>query len=530
MHRSRRPAPRRLAALAALASALVLVTAACTVGPSRRPELATAGPAVPAPTTSTASSTPRPTGPGGPGRTAAPIEWTTCPATVPAKSSDGTRFDIACAGVVVPVSYTDANQGSFAVRIARAVHDGTSADAPPLIVLDDPGRAGRNSVADVAAALPDEIQSHFAVITVDLRGTGGSNGIDCVGDSTQRAVLGMAADPSSSKGTDQLNSIARQLTFDCGDLVGASLTQFNSTNAADDLDTLRAALGVDALTILGRHYGATIAAVYADRYPGRVQALALDSPTDPLTASDKGPSSAAAAAARLLTDFSAACSGFDGGCPLGADPTGAVTALVKKLATSGDKAGSWTITGGSVLLALLHLLPDPGSWPTLATALADLADGKAKPLSDLLVETMGGDSLPERLTGRILYLCNDTADRLTGSRLTDAVADARSASALFGPFAVSLAGLCSSWPAPDDPLGRLTADGAPPILVIGSVNNPLHPYPGVQSLAAQLASGVLLSWQSGTDGAYPANACVTKSVDDYLLHGTVPSLGVLCPP
>jgi len=530
MHRSRRPAPRRLAALAALASALVLVTAACTVGPSRRPELATAGPAAPAPTTSTVSSTPRPTGPGGPGQSAAPVEWTTCPATVPAKSKDGTPFDIACAGVVVPVSYTDPNQGSFAVRIARAAGDGTPADAPPLVVLDDPGRAGRNSVADVAAALPDAIRRHFAIITVDLRGTGGSNGIDCVGDSTERAILGMAADPSSSKGADQLTSIARQLTFDCGDLVGASLTQFNSTNAADDLDTLRAALGADTLSVLGRHYGATIAAVYADRYPGRVRSLTLDSPADPLTASDKGPSSTAAAAARLLTDFSAACSGFDGGCPLGSDPASAVANLVAKLATSGDKAGSWTITGGSVLLALLHLLPDQEAWPTLASGLADLADGNAKPLSDLLVDAMGGASLPERLTGRILYLCNDTANRLTGSKLTDAVADARGASKLFGPFAVSLAGLCSSWPAPDQPLGRLTAEGAPPIMVIGSVNDPLHPYPGVQSLAAQLASGVLLSWQSGADGAYPANDCVTKSVDDYLLHGTVPSLGVLCPP
>jgi pimeloyl-ACP methyl ester carboxylesterase len=449
---------------------------------------------------------------------------------VPTAGQDGTVFDVACAGVVVPVSYTDANQGSFAVRIARALAPGTPADAPPLIVLDDPGSAGRNAVAEVAAALPEKIRRHFAVITMDLRGTGSSHGIDCVSDSTKRAILGMAADPSSRKGTRQLDSIARQLTFDCGDLVGPTLTQFNSTNAADDLDTVRAALGADTLSILGRRYGATIAAVYADRYPGRVHALALDSPTDPLTASDKGPSSTAAAATRLLTDFAAACAGFDGGCPLRTDPAGAVADLVTTLATSGDRADGWTITGGSVLLALLHLLPDQTSWPSLAAALADLSDGKAQPLADLLVATMGGKVLSEQLTGRLLYRCNDTADRLTGSKLTDAVDDARTASALFGPFAVALAGLCASWPAPEQALGRLTADGAPPILVIGSVNDPLHPYPGVQSLAAQLTSGVLLSWQSGSDGAYPANDCVANSVDDYLLRGTVPSLGVLCPP
>jgi hypothetical protein len=76
----------------------------------------------------------------------------------------------------------------------------------------------------------------------------------------------------------------------------------------------------------------------------------------------------------------------------------------------------------------------------------------------------------------------------------------------------------------------VTAAGAPPILVIGSVKNPLHPYAGVQSMAAQLASGVLVSWQSGADGAYPVNACVTRTVNAYLLRGTVPSMGLLCPP
>ena len=45
----------------------------------------------------------------------------------------------------------------------------------------------------------------------------------------------------------------------------------NSTGAADDLDALRAALGArTTLTLIGQGFGATLAAVYADRYPGRV--------------------------------------------------------------------------------------------------------------------------------------------------------------------------------------------------------------------------------------------------------------------
>lgn len=521
---------RPIALLALCLTLCALLAAACTIGPSRRAALATSGtlpPATGAPHTSTAM----PLGPGGPGRSAGPIQWSRCPPDVDDAGPDGTAFQVDCAGVPVPVSYTDPNQGSFALRLARARTAGTPADAPPLVVLlGDPGQNGRSRVAAVASMLPAEIREHFSVITVDLRGTGFSSGIDCLSDATTQAIVGMAADPTSPAGASQLQAIARQLTFDCGDLVGPSLSAFNSTNAADDLDTMRAALGVSGIRLLARGYGATVGAVYADRYPGRVAAMVLDAPTDPLAAPDRQAESSAKAAESLLKDFAAACPGFDGGCPLGDDPAGSVTALVEHLASSGDGAGRWTITGGSVLLALLHLLPDQGAWPELAGALADLAHHNARPLADLLTDALGGSELPERLAGRLVYRCNDTAQRLGGKQIAAAVAGVRSETPLFGPFTLALAGLCSAWPAPEAALGRVTASGARPLLVVGSVKDPLHPYAGVQAVAGQLASAVLVSWQSGADGAYPSSACVTGTVDAYLLHDTVPAMGILCPP
>jgi pimeloyl-ACP methyl ester carboxylesterase len=521
---------RPVALLALCLTLCALLVAACTIGPSRRAPLATSGTRPPADGAPSSSSS-MPLGPGGPGRTADPIQWSRCPADVDDTGPDDSTFEVDCAGVPVPVSYADPNQGSFALRVARARTPGTPADAPPLVVLlGDPGQYGRSRVAAVASLLPTEIREHFAVITVDLRGTGFSSGIDCLSDATTRAIVGMAADPTSPAGSSQLEAIARQLTFDCGDLVGPSLSAFNSTNAADDLDTLRAALGDSGIRLLARGYGATIGAVYADRYPGRVAAMVLDSPTDPLATPDQQARSSAKAAESLLKDFAAACPGFDGGCPLGDDPAGTVTALVRNLASSGDGAGRWTITGGSVLMALLQLLPDQSSWPALAGALADLGEHNARPLADLLTAALGGSDLPERLAGRLVYRCNDTAQRLGSKQIAAAVAGARSEAPLFGPFTLALAGLCAAWPAPEAALGRVTASGARPLLVVGSVKNPLHPYTGVQSVAGQLASAVLVSWQSGTDGAYPNSACVTGTVDGYLLHDTVPAMGILCPP
>jgi pimeloyl-ACP methyl ester carboxylesterase len=399
-----------------------------------------------------------------------------------------------------------------------------------VVIPGYPGESGRTQIAAVAAGLPRAITQHFAVVMVDVRGTGSSNGFDCVSDSDARAIVGLAADPATPAGQQQIQAISRQLTFDCGDLVGPPLTQFNSTNAADDLDTLRAGLGVSALSVLAQGYGATLAAVYADRYPGRVREMALDAPDDPLSPPSDRTTAQAKAAEALLDDFAASCPSFSGGCPLGTAPRAEITSLVASLATTGKRSGAWTITGGSVLLALLSTLPDQSRWPSLASAIAALRDGKPQPLADLLISALGGDELSERLTGRILFSCNDNAQRLPLADLTAAVSTAKAAAPLFGPISVSLAALCGAWPAPDATIGAVKAAGARPIVVVGAVKNSTHPYAGVQSVAGQLSSAVLVSWQSGADASYPASPCVATIVNAYLLTSTMPAVGTLCPP
>jgi pimeloyl-ACP methyl ester carboxylesterase len=472
-----------------------------------------------------------PTGPGGPGQEADPIIWSTCPAGMTTSTDGDSAVLLDCGGVTVPVSYSDPEQGSFTLRAARARVPGLAADATPLVVIPgDPGQFGRSQIRAVASALPADVRQHFAIITVDLRGTGSSDGFDCVSDSTARAIVGLAADPTTSVGAAQLQAIARQLTFDCGDLVGPPLTQYNTTNAADDLDSLRSALGRSTLNLMTQGYGATLGAIYADRYPGRVDLMTLDTPTDPLSQPSDRAAASAKAAEGLLDDFAAACASFTGGCPLGSNPRDTITKIVSRLAVSGDRSGEWTITGGSVLLALLAMLPNQSQWPDLAKAIAALDESNPDPLAALLVDALGGDQITEHLTGRILFSCNDSTQRLSDSDISSAVSSLRSSAPLFGPISLSLAGLCSAWPAPDAAIGAVKAAGAPGMLVLGAVKNSTHPYSGVQSLAGQLASAVLVSWQSGADTTYPTSGCVTTIVDAYLLQRTMPAMGTLCPP
>jgi pimeloyl-ACP methyl ester carboxylesterase len=314
-------------------------------------------------------------------------------------------------------------------------------------------------------------------------------------------------------------------------MVGPDLSDYSTVSAADDLDSIRSALGARTLDLLGRGAGATLAAVYADRYPGRIGAAVLDGPSDPSLAPGKQAQATAMADERSLVSFAAACGTFSGGCPLGADPAAAVASLVKSLGDTGvPSSDGQRINGGSVLLALTDELGQPAEWPTLATALASARDGDTDAVAAILRDRLGANDVEQQQAGRIVYACNDFAARLSEPALQAAANASRTGAPLFGPFLIGRVGVCGAWPAPENALGRVTATGAAPILVVGAVDDPVAPYSAVRSLTAGLDSATLLSWQSGTHGSYPASSCVTGIVDAYLLEGTMPAAGTLCPP
>ncbi len=512
-----------------LVVAMTLLTG-CTLGPSQRPALATFG-TEPADAGPTASSTP-PLGAGGPGQQADPIQWKQCADVDSADTATGLTFQVDCAEVLVNRKSVSSSFGDQDIQVARARAPGVGSDAPAVVVLRGaPGENGRDRVAAVAAGLSPAVRDHFAVITVDLAGTGQSAPIECMSAPDTKALLTLGTDPTESASAAALAELSRSLTFECGDVAGPELSQVNSTTATDDLDALRAALGQPTLNLIGRGFGATLAAVYADRYPGRVGSAVLDAPADPLDQLDSRAAAVAIAAEQALDTFVANCPSFEGGCPLGADPKATVLGAISALdGQRGADPGAGRANGGTVLLTLLLRLGDPAGWPQLATALAAAAAGTSQPIEDLLTASLGLDGHSSWLESALIYGCNDSALRVSPDQMATAVAAVRPQAPILGPYTVGLVGLCSSWPAPEAALGAVKAAGAAPILVLGAVQDPAAPYGAVRSLAGQLGSARLISWQSGHHGSYPDSACVSAAVDAYLLSAQLPAVGMLCPP
>ncbi|MBM9467073.1 alpha/beta fold hydrolase [Nakamurella leprariae] len=534
-----RRTPGARAALTVLSTLAVLsvlsVLAGCTAGPSDRPALATWG----APTGGTGGS-----GTAAPGTGVVPaptVRWQECPERVPEiDPGTGLTFRVDCAQVPVERSSLGGSSIVARMQLTRARTAELPEDAVPLIVLpDEPGRPAGDQVATVAAGLTEDVRGRYAVVVPDLVGTGRSDGVDCVADESVDTLSTLAADPTSGAGATRLDRLARDLTFDCSEIVGGTLSLVDSAAAAGDLETVRVALGLPELTLLGRGFGATLAGLVIDRTPDRVTAAVLDAPFDPSVGPTGRAADRARAAEAAFDDFAAACTtGPD--CPLGPDPRGRITELVAGLEETGGVRGSvGSVTGGTVLLTLLLSLGEPAGWPELAAAVGALADAvsagtptraPAGVVRSLLQDRLGGDAAATLMTGRLLYACNDTADRLPAAQLAPAAQQMRAEAPLFGAFSVGLVALCSTWPAAERALTGFSVAGAAPILVLAAADDPVAPAVGVQAVARQLPSSVLVTWRSAQHGSYPVSGCVSAAVDAYLTDGHLPPDRTVCPP
>jgi len=99
---------------------------------------------------------------------------------------------------------------------------------------------------------------------------------------------------------------------------------------------------------------------------------------------------------------------------------------------------------------------------------------------------------------------------------------------LFGA-SLALNLICAQWPGKRDPYPTGKADGAPPILVVGTKGDPATPYEQTPALANMLGVGVVLTWDGEGHTAYPQTRCITSAVNEYLINLTVPPVGQTCP-
>ena len=194
---------------------------------------------------------------------------------------------------------------SFATSARRA--------ADPVFMIDGGPGVGKAVIAGFTIGNKKEIEARRDLVFIDVRGTGRSNSLSCVGLRGSPFSLGtfLSNDPrlylsllsvqhhlDDSYDQEKMQACAQHLQKH------ADLTKYTSTLAAADIDEIRHLLGYHQINLSGASYGTRLSLEYARRYPDRVRSMSL---TDVVPTSLRMPSTFAQSTERALDRLIADC-------------------------------------------------------------------------------------------------------------------------------------------------------------------------------------------------------------------------------
>lgn len=167
---------------------------------------------------------------------------------------------VRCAQVVVPLDRSGALPGTVSLNVHVLPARVSRPTGTILLLAGGPGQAAAGFAGVVPEAL-GAVADANQIVAFDQRGTGKSGFLRC------RALQPFDLDATAA---------AR-----CAAQIGPRRTAYTTAASVEDIDAVRAALGVDKLTILGVSYGTKVALDYASAHPDHVSRLILDSTLDP---------------------------------------------------------------------------------------------------------------------------------------------------------------------------------------------------------------------------------------------------------
>jgi pimeloyl-ACP methyl ester carboxylesterase len=436
----------------------------------------------------------------------------------------------------VPRDYDDAAAGLLNIALIRLAASEPDARIGSLIVNPGgPGASGVELVREAGEGFPGELRRRFDIIGFDPRGVNASSAVRCIDNLDPRAALDPSPDDAAE--LEALVDDARAYAAACAGRNDATLPYLATDAVVEDLDRIRAAVGDERLTYLGFSYGTLIGALYADRYPERIRAMALDGAFDPSLDLERVRADQAVAFEGALTRFLEDCAG-DPRCLFheDGDPAAAFDALMAAIDAEPlptPRARDRRSVGpGLAASAVLGALYSRDAWPALAAglALAKLGDGS---LLLLIADPFRGRKENGAYSNQIdAYTANVCLDYAAPTEVADFSRWADHLADRAPHFAQQVAYNdlpCAFWPVPAQRTpARVRATGAPPIVVIGTTGDPATPYDWSLSLADQLGSAVHVTRTGEGHTAYNASRCVQRAVDAYLVGLQVPRAGLEC--
>lgn len=449
------------------------------------------------------------------------LEWERC--------GDG----MGCATAKAPLDWSDPSAGETELALVRHVATGDKLGSL-LVNPGGPGGSGYDFVMDsLDYAVGQPLQDRFDVIGFDPRGVGRSSGVVCY-DAPEMDEYLYGITPGV-RGSDEwiaeIETTEQAFGDACAENTGELLGNVDTESAARDMDLLRAILGDEKLNYLGFSYGTFLGATYAELYPDKVGKLVLDGAIDPSASETEVSQAQAVGFENALRAYLEYClSGSE--CPFDGTVDEALDEISRLLASvdaSPLRGTDGRLVGADTLVtAIIYPLYSADSWPYLGDMFESVMFGDA----DMALAFADGyngrnedgtylDNSAEAFTA---VNCLDYTYQPDVAVMRENAAATAEVAPIIGPyFGFGDLG-CVNWPYQSDvERAEIHAEGAAPILVIGTTGDPATPYEWAVALAEQLDSGTLITYEGEGHTAYnKSNPCVNDAVEAYFIDGTVP--------
>ncbi|MBM2623052.1 alpha/beta fold hydrolase [Actinoplanes sp. LDG1-06] len=462
-----------------------------------------------------------------------------------------------CATAKLPLDYDRPNGEQVTLALLRVKAKDQKHKIGSLFV--NPGGPGASSVSLALAApffLSDSLLDRFDIVGMDPRGIGFSDPVMCfAGPGRQQPVLAKlnTGFPYGVKEEKAFVKAAAKQGRACStygrDLAGAMST----AEVARDMDVMRRAVGDSKLTYLGFSYGTALGQYYANMFPDRFRAIAVDGVIDPrawvgsrATAGQVQDDRLRSAdgAWKALQEIMRRCNQAGAAkCEFSGQALRRFRIVANRLKAKPLSVGGQKITYATFISMALSSLYDveAGAEVTeLAAALWRLTTPGAKTTG---TETLTVARAHQKAIGRAFpydnsfdayaaVMCTDGYHPTSGSAWIKAGAKADKRAPYFGRAWAWASASCArnSWTVRDEdaylgPFNRRTKN---PVLVVGSYWDPATNYADAVKSAKLLPNSRLLSSANWGHTAYGTSACVTNAMDHYLLTRSLPARGKSC--
>ncbi len=455
------------------------------------------------------------------------VQWSSC---------DG---GFQCASVTAPLDWDDPSVGEIQLAVIRQQATDGTAIGSLLVNPGGPGASGVELIADsLSYAVGDVLPASYDIVGFDPRGVGESTAVTCFDATDMDSYLFDI--PSGTRGSAEwdadLTAGNDAFAAACQENSDGILPYITTEQSARDMDLLRGVLGDDTLNYLGYSYGTFLGATYAKLFPERVGRMVLDGAIDPSASELEVSTAQGIGFESALRSYMASCLAGSG-CPFSGTVDDAMSQLGTMLASVGTSpltnSDGRELGSDALLTSIVAALYSEDSWTYLTSALSGVAKGNpsvAYQLADYYYSRSNGEYTDNSTEAFVAYNCMDYPDDTTAEEQAAADAELAVQAPTVAPYWSSAVDVCDSWPyQPTEARETISADGAAPIVVIGTTNDPATPYTWAVSLAAQLSSGVLITRVGeGHTGFNKGNSCVDDAVVSYFLDDTVPEGGLTC--